>query len=101
MAGLTVQHPQDGVALVTLNRPERLNALDDEMLNDLPAGYHDAFVERIQAVTLEQANAAVRNRISLEHLVVVVLGTHAAIGGEVKKAIPSLASERIVPFDTE
>jgi len=73
----------------------------DEILNDLPEGLHDQFIERIQAVTLEQANAAVRNRISLEHLVVVVLGTHAAIGDDVKRAVPQLGSERIVPYDTE
>ncbi len=32
MPGLRVEHPSDGVALVTLSRPERLNALDDELL---------------------------------------------------------------------
>jgi zinc protease len=80
---------------------KRIGLRLDEMLNDLPDGYHDGFVGRVQAVTLEQANTAVRNRISLEHLVVVVLGTHSAIGTEVKKAIPNLASERIVPFDAE
>jgi zinc protease len=80
---------------------KRIGLRLDEMLNDLPDGYHDRFVERVQSVTLEQANAAVRSRISLEHLVVVVLGTHAAIGADVKKVIPNLASERIVPFDTE
>jgi zinc protease len=80
---------------------KRIGLRLDEMLNDLPDGYHDGFVEHIQAVTLEQANAAVRHRISLEHFVVVVLGTHSAIGADVKKAIPNLASERIVPFDTE
>jgi zinc protease len=80
---------------------KRIGLRLDEMLNDLPAGWHDQFSERIAAVTLEQANAAVRNRISLEHLTVVVLGTHAAIGDEVKRAIPRLADERVVPFDTE
>jgi enoyl-CoA hydratase/carnithine racemase len=32
MERLRVEHPGEGVALVTLTRPERLNALDDELL---------------------------------------------------------------------
>lgn len=32
MAGLRIERPADGVALVVLDRPERLNALDDELL---------------------------------------------------------------------
>lgn len=80
---------------------KRIGLRLDEVLNDLPAGHHDEFVARIEAVTLEQANAAVRNRISLEHLAVVVLGTHSAIGEDVRKAVPQLASDRVVPFDTE
>jgi len=80
---------------------KRIGLRLDEMLNDLPLGWHDQFSDRIAAVTLEQANAAIRNRISLEHLTVVVLGTHEAIGDEVRRAIPQLADERVVPFDTE
>jgi zinc protease len=80
---------------------KRIGLRLDEMLNDLPEGWHDQFSERIAAITLEQANAAVRNRISLEHLTVVVLGTHAAIGDDVRRAIPRLGDERVVPFDTE
>jgi zinc protease len=80
---------------------KRIGLRLDEILNDLPPGHHDEFVPKIEAVTLEQANAAVRDRISLEHLSVVVLGTHAAIGEEVRKAVPDLVSERVVPFDTE
>ena len=32
MEGLRVEHPSDGVALVTLTRPDRMNALDDDLL---------------------------------------------------------------------
>lgn len=32
MAGLRIERPADGVALVVLDRPERLNAFDDELL---------------------------------------------------------------------
>jgi zinc protease len=52
-------------------------------------------------VTLEAANAAVRGRISLEDLLVVVVGTHSAIGKEVREAVAGLTSDRIIPFDEE
>jgi enoyl-CoA hydratase/carnithine racemase len=32
MEGLRIEHPHDGVVLLTLNRPDQLNALDDELL---------------------------------------------------------------------
>ncbi|MDN3358168.1 enoyl-CoA hydratase/isomerase family protein [Actinomadura sp. DC4] len=34
MTKVQVERPQDGVAIVCLNRPERLNALDDEMVQE-------------------------------------------------------------------
>lgn len=73
----------------------------DELLSDLPPGHHDEFVARVSAVTLEETNRAIQNRISLEHLTVVVVGTHDLIGDGVREAIPKLGSDRIVPFDTE
>lgn len=73
----------------------------DEVLSDLPHGHYDALVSRVGAVTLDEANAAVQRRISLRDMIVVVVGTYSAIGEAVKGAIPDLASERIVPFDTE
>jgi len=73
----------------------------DEVLSDLPPGYHDNFLAQVGAVTLEEANLAIRNRISLEDLVVVVVGTFDAIGRDVALAIPELAAERVVPFDSD
>ena len=73
----------------------------DEILNDLPPGQHDQFVSLVEAVTLEQANAAIQNRISREHLTIVVLGTYSEIGSAVRAVVPGLTSERVVPFDTE
>jgi zinc protease len=73
----------------------------DELLNDLELGLHDEFAARIAAVTLEQANAAIQNRISLDNLSIIVVGTHAAIGEEVRRAVPNLTSDRVVAFDTD
>jgi zinc protease len=73
----------------------------DELLNDLSLGLHDEFAARIAAVTLEQANASIQNRISLENLAVIVVGTHAAIGEDVRRAVPNLTSDRVVAFDAD
>jgi zinc protease len=52
-------------------------------------------------VTLEQANAAIRTRLSADDLVVSVVGTHEVLGDAITKAIPRLAEAQVVPFDTE
>ncbi len=80
---------------------KRVGLALDEELYDLPAGYHSEYVERIGAVTLEQANEAVRRRISSDNLLVVVVGTASEIGDAVRDSIPGLASTEIVPFDRD
>lgn len=75
-------------------------ALDVEVLG-LPADYYRKYVEHVEAVTLEQANAAVKARISAEDLLVVVVGTAADLGDKVRAAIPRLASHEVVSFETE
>jgi zinc protease len=67
----------------------------------LPPGYHERYVEHVQAVELASANAAVRARISEDDMVIGVVGTHAAIGDAIAKAIPGLASVTVAPFDLE
>lgn len=81
--------------------PKRVGLLLDEELYDLPAGYHSEYVERVQAVTLEQANEAVRRRISSDNLLVVVVGTDSEIGDAVRNAVPNLAHAEVVPFDRD
>ncbi len=80
---------------------KRVGLLLDSVLYGLPAGYYENYIERIKAVTLEQANAAVVNRLSEADLRVTVVGTAAQIGDAVKAAIPNLASSEVVPFDAE
>jgi zinc protease len=80
---------------------KRLGLELDEIVSDLPRGHYAQFVSRIGDVTLEQCNQAVRSRLSLEDLTIVVVGTHSVIGDAVKRVIPDLADDRVVPFDTE
>ena len=63
----------------------------------LPPGYHDRYVEHVQAVDRAAANAAVRARLSEDDLVIGVVGTHAEIGEAIAKAIPRLASVTVAP----
>ncbi|RYZ03900.1 MAG: insulinase family protein [Myxococcales bacterium] len=80
---------------------KRVGLLLDSALYDLPPGYYEEYIERIKAVTLEQANAAVRKRLSEDDLLVTVVGTAGQIIEPVKAAIPNLASSEVVPFDAE
>jgi zinc protease len=73
----------------------------EEVLYDLPSGYHDRYLDQVRATTLESANEAVRARISEEDLVIGVVGTYETIGAAIAKAIPGLDSVAVVPFDLE
>lgn len=73
----------------------------DEALYDLPAGYHEHYLENIQAVTLEQANQAVANRISPKDLLIVVVCTEKLIAEQLKEKILDLKSYKVIPYDGE
>jgi zinc protease len=80
---------------------KRVGLALDAALFDLPPGYHEQYVERLHAVTLDDANAAIRARISPRDLLIAVVGTDAEIGAQIREAIPNLESSQVVPFDTE
>jgi zinc protease len=73
----------------------------DAVLYDLPEGYYERQNERIEAVTLDEANAALRRRLSEDDMIVAVVGTHAEIGKTITEAIPRLAGVEVCPFDLE
>ncbi len=73
----------------------------EEVLYDLPEGYHRRYLERIDAVTVEGVNAALKKRIPEEDLVVGVVGTYSEIGKDLEKAIPDLAGVDVLPIDFE
>ncbi len=81
--------------------PKRLGqALEAELL-DLPADYHTAYLEHVRAVTLEGANASVRERLTAQDLVLVVVGTASEILDKVTSAIPGLTEHKVIPFDQD
>jgi zinc protease len=80
---------------------KRVGLLLDSALYGLPPGYYENYIERIKAITLEEANASVVKRLSEDDLLVTVVGTAAQIIAPVKEAISNLASSEVVAFDSE
>jgi zinc protease len=78
---------------------KRVGLALDQALYDLPEAYYSRYLEHVQAVTLEQANASLQNRLSVDDLLVTVVGTNSLIGDAVRDAIVGLASAEVVPFD--
>jgi zinc protease len=75
-------------------------ALDAELYG-LPDGYYARYLENLKAATLEQANLAVRERLSEENLLFSVVGTEATTFADVKAAIPDLSKSEVVRYDTD
>ncbi len=80
---------------------KRLSQRLETRLTPLPADYYKRYVQRVEAVTLAQANAALRKRISPENLIVSIVATADTLRADLEKAIPRLASTRVQPFDTD
>ncbi|HEY1957626.1 MAG TPA: pitrilysin family protein [Polyangiaceae bacterium] len=76
------------------------HALDVELLG-LPGDYYSGYLDHIGAVTPDTANAALSARIHPSDLVVTVVGTAATTLDAIRAAIPSLATEEVVPYDHE
>ena len=80
---------------------KRVHQKLDVDLFDLPADYHEKYVDHVQSVTLDEANDAIRRRVSDADFVVSVVGTHAEIGDAVQAAIPGLGKVEVVAYDQE
>lgn len=80
---------------------KRMGLLLDEHLHALPKDYHKTFTNKVAALTLEQVNAAVKRRISLDNLLITVVGTATDIADDIEKVIPRLNAAQVIPFDRE
>jgi zinc protease len=73
----------------------------DTALYELPENYYSGYLETLRGVTLEQANEAVRARLSDENLLVTVVGTESVLGEGVRKAVRGLATHKTVRYDAD
>jgi zinc protease len=78
---------------------KRVSLKLDAELYHLPAGYYEDYEARVQAVTLDQANEAIKKRISAENLLCIVVGTASEIRSPVEAVIDRLAGSETVAFD--
>jgi zinc protease len=79
---------------------KRVGLALDQALYDLPEDYYSRYLERVNAVTLDEANASVQTRLSDEALLIVVVGTESLVGTSVREAVSNLASSEVVAFDS-
>ena len=73
----------------------------DTALYELPENYYSGYLDALRDVTLEQANEAVRSRLSDENLLVTVVGTESVLGEGVKQAVRGLSAHTTVPYDAD
>ena len=77
---------------------KRLDQRIEAELFGLPSDYFDAFVQRVKHVTRDDANAALRKRLSTRDLAIGVVATASELR-EPLSQLPDLRELRVVPFD--
>jgi zinc protease len=80
---------------------KRLHQKLERVLLGLPDDFHARWVERVEAVTLAEANEAVARRIDDRALWIAVVCTAGDIRDELARAVPDLAEIVVEPFDVE
>jgi zinc protease len=73
----------------------------ESRLYDLPPRYHADYTKRIGAVTLDEVNRAIQNRLPERDLLIVVVGTAKDIRSAIEAKVSDLASSEVVAYDTE
>jgi predicted Zn-dependent peptidase len=79
---------------------KRLDQRMDVELLDLPRDYFDRHVERVRAVTLAEANAALRARLSHDDLAIVMVATASEVRDGLA-ALDGVSRVDVIPFDRE
>jgi zinc protease len=80
---------------------KRMHQTLDVDLLGLPGDYFTGWVAHVRSVTPETASAAVKNRIDVDRLLAVVVGTAAEVLEPLRAAVPSVSDVAVVPFDAE
>ncbi len=78
---------------------KRMQRAVDERVLELGAGYHDRWLAGVEAVALEDVNAAIARRIDPSACRAVAVCTAHELRGPLEAAIPGLASTRVVPAE--
>jgi zinc protease len=78
---------------------KRVSLKLDAELYQLPAGYYEEYEARVQAITLDQANEAIKTRISAENLLAIVVGTASEIRSPIEAVIDRLSGSEMVAYD--
>jgi len=73
----------------------------ERALLDLPDDYHSRFLERVAAVTRDEACAAARARIAPDRLWLSLVGTESEVGEGLRAAVPNLVETVVLPYDYE
>lgn len=73
----------------------------DSALYELPENYYSGYLDALKGVTLEQANEAVRTRLSDEDVLVAVVGTESVLGEAVKNSVRGLSAHTTVRYDAD
>jgi zinc protease len=80
---------------------KRLQQKLERALLELDDDFHARFLERVSAVSLDEANAAVRRRIDPTRMWIGAVCTEASIGTALRAAIPALADHVVEAYDLE
>jgi len=79
---------------------KRLEQAMDELLFELPRGYSQRFPAAVAAVAKQDADDAVRHRISSRDQLIVVVATASEVLPALQR-LPKLADVSVIPFDAE
>ncbi len=80
---------------------KRLGQRLDEVVIPLPKDYHTRYLERVQAVTRDEVNTALRKRISSSDLLITIVATASELRSALDRVIPDLVETRVVRFDQD
>ena len=79
---------------------KRLEQRIEIELYNLPKDYFDGYQARVRSVTLQDANAALKKRLSADDLFIVLLASASEVESAISK-LPRIADIRIAPFDDD
>jgi zinc protease len=78
---------------------KRMQQKLERFLLDLPEDFHTRYLDRLAAVTRDEANAAVRRHLSPADLWIATVGDAAALRSALEAACGALAETRIESVD--